>query len=83
MRNLIDYPITPDEVIRVLNDAIKLEEVVESLQPVGSIDGVALKVAIAVVKAASTIVQNDIGSTAAELLEKAFRSQDIPVRETA
>ncbi len=84
MRNLQEYPITEDEVIRFLTEQVELEEILSNVSlPFGGTDNPCAKIALEVVKAAATIVQNDIGSTAADLLAKAFRSQDIKVRETA
>lgn len=84
MRNLLEYPITPNEVIDFLNTSVLIEStIIEVTGECGSIDPLCAKIALQVVNAASTIVQNDIGSSAADLLSKAFQSQDIPVRETA
>jgi hypothetical protein len=82
MRNLDQYPITHKEVIDFTKEMAEIETLMsESLKMVGDMSPLLVATVLAVVKAASTIVQNDIGSEAAQLLEKAFNSQNIPVRE--
>jgi hypothetical protein len=84
MRNLLEYPITAEEVIRHLNEQVTLEKIMaEAMPQCGSMDVSLSEVALAVVKAAAVIVQNDIGSTAADLLAQAFQSQNIRVKEVA
>lgn len=78
MRNLREYPITEQEVIDFLAQQIELEAVLDELTPkIGGVDRLCAETALAVVKAAAIIVQNDIGSTAADLLGKAFNSQNV------
>ncbi len=84
MRNLLEYPITAEEVIEFLTEQVKLEEILSEVAlAVGSTDSLKAKIALEVVMAASTIVQNDIGSTAADLLANAFQSQNIPAMGAA
>lgn len=85
MRNLLEYPITPEEVIEHLKSNVELERLVAGLagDAAGDIDPLCAKTALAVVRAALIIVKNDAGSSAAELLEAAFNSQNVPVREAA
>lgn len=101
MRNLLEYPITPDEVLNYLEIYVTIEDAIvemssemgcigsfdhkfsEQMHSIESIDPMCAKIALEVVKAATTIVQNDIGSSAADLLAKAFQSQDIKAKEAA
>lgn len=84
MRNLLEYPITAEEVIKYLNEQVTLEKLMaEALPQCGSMDTMMAETALAVVKAAAVIVQNDIGSTAADLLAQAFQSQNVNVKEPA
>lgn len=77
MRNPQEHPITDREVIAFLTEQVQLEEILSDVSlAVGSIDPLCAKTALAVVRAAATIVHNDIGSTAAELLGRAFNSQN-------
>lgn len=88
MRDLLRYPITPKEVIEFLESSVVIEKIladamsVNEHMQVGNIDDYLAKVALEVVKTASIIIQNGDGF-AAELLDKAFRSQDIPAKEIA
>jgi hypothetical protein len=81
MVNLAKTPITRNEVIKYLDEVLELERITDSLVEIPDRGTPLALTVIAVIKAASTIVQNDIGSEAAQLLEKAFNSQNIPVRE--
>lgn len=82
MRNLLKYPITNEEVVKFVETSVELEAIIASVTPpehlpIGGMDALLAKTTLAVIKAASTIVQSDIGSPAAELLGKAFDSQNI------
>lgn len=80
MRNLQEYPITPKAVVDYLKTNIQLEELVQSAMGenvgFGDIDLSLAKTTLAVVRAASVIVQNDLG-THVELLAEAFNSQNV------
>src|SRR5687767_11525555 len=79
MRNLLKYPITPKEVIDYLKYNVEAETFVDDAMgnPIGGLGPLHAQTALAVVRAAALIVQNDIGSTSAELLAAAFNSQNV------
>jgi hypothetical protein len=83
MVNLAKTPITRNEVIKYLDEVLELERITDSLVEIPDRGTPLALTVIAVIKAASTIVQNDIGSEAAQLLEKAFNSQNLPIKEIA
>jgi len=65
------------DVISYLADQIEIDEILAEPSNGGEPRLVLCsKTALAVVQAAAIIVRNDIGSTAAELLGKAFNSQN-------
>lgn len=66
--------ITDKDVINYLASQVEIDQIL--LEATGADDVLCSKTALAVVKAASTVVQNDVGSAAAELLSKAFNSQN-------
>lgn len=74
-RDLNKYPITFNEVIDFVQMNVELEDVVTEASGLGRIDTKIARTALAVVKAAAVIVQNDLGSTAGQTLRAAFRSQ--------
>lgn len=80
-RNLLEYPIEPREVIEFLGEIVTLERLTAEVDAaIGGLGVQYAKTALAVVEAAAVIVKNGSeGSTSRELLEKAFRSQHIPV----
>lgn len=79
MQSLQESRITDKEVISYLSDQVEIDKTLSfaiGLNGDGR-DVLCSKTALEVVKAAAIIVHNDIGSPAAELLGKAFNSQNI------
>jgi hypothetical protein len=70
--------ITDKDVISYLSTQIEIDEILATTASGGETSLVLCsKTALAVVQAAAVIIQSDLGSTAAELLMKAFNSQNI------
>src|SRR5262245_5068909 len=76
-QNQQESQITEKDVISYLASQVEIDEMLASPE-CGGDKRMALcsRTALAVVRAASVIIKNDIGSSAAELLMKAFNSQN-------
>jgi hypothetical protein len=78
MQNRQELQITDKDVINYLSTQIEIDEILATTASGGENSLVLCsKTALAVVQAAAVIIKNDLGSTAAELLMKAFNSQNI------
>lgn len=75
MRNLVQYPITPEEVIESLGrNQAYIAEKSEGL--IGAMDPILLETALSVVKTAALIIKNSGDSNNKQLLIQAFNSQN-------
>ena len=77
MQDQQECQITDKDVISYLASQVEIDEILSDATNGGEIKMVLCsKTALAVVQAAAVIIKNDIGSSAAELLMKAFNSQN-------